>query len=156
MPQSFVERSRDKRAAGRERRLEVKLEEVRAEREGMPALEVSQGVSIQSVESLRQKWALEQENEQMLQVTQRQATAVTWTQEATPIEEIQDTPASNVIAIPETPQARFSKWLALDQQLNEGGENIDSAMVRWHQNSERFTEDTRDKLDKKTARLQPC
>ncbi|MFZ3000654.1 MAG: transposase, partial [Undibacterium umbellatum] len=50
MPQSFVERSRDKRAAGREKRLENKLEEVRAERNGSAPLEleVIKGIQITS------------------------------------------------------------------------------------------------------------
>ncbi|MFZ3001959.1 MAG: Mu transposase C-terminal domain-containing protein, partial [Undibacterium umbellatum] len=50
MPQSFVERMRDKRAAGREKRLENKLEEVRAERNGSAPLEleVIKGIQITS------------------------------------------------------------------------------------------------------------
>ncbi|WP_423708635.1 Mu transposase C-terminal domain-containing protein [Undibacterium sp. WLX3042] len=141
MPQSFVERARDKRAAGRERRLEVKLEEVRAEREGMPALEVSHGISIQAdIEQLRAKWAQQRETEQLLQVVSHKVIDVDCVKEAAPVEEPQDTPASNVVAIPETPQARFSKWLTLDQQLNEGGEHIEPRLKHWHQSYQMSSE----------------
>ncbi len=128
MPQSFVERARDKRAAGREKRLEVKLEEVRAERDGTPALEIIQGVSIQTdINSLRQKWALQRENEQELVPVQQLATETAW--------EVMDAPApapSNVTVLPETPQERFRKWLALDQLLTEGGNIEDATLTRWY------------------------
>lgn len=141
MPQSFVERARDKRAAGRERRLEVKLEEVRAEREGMPALEVSHGVRIQTdISQLRSRWAKERENEQLLQIVSNRIVDAPYQHEVTQTEELQATPISNVIAIPETPQARFSKWLALDQQINEGGETTDPVLARWHQSYQMSSE----------------
>lgn len=131
MPQSFVERARDKRAAGREKRLTVKLEEVRAEREGIPALEVIQGVQIQTdISDLRNKWALQRDSEQELVLIQPASGQNDWKAAVDPILE---TPPSNVIAIPETPQARFSKWLALDQLIAEGGEIDDPALRRWHQ-----------------------
>lgn len=130
MPQSFVEQARDKRAASRQNRLEVKLEEVRAERNGMPALEIMERVTIQGgVDLLRQKWANERELELVpldASETQQDWTPPTARAEPAPAEE------SNVIAIPETPQARFQKWLAIDQLLNEGGNLDDAKLNRWY------------------------
>lgn len=130
MPQSFVEQARDKRAAGRQNRLEVKLEEVRAERSGAPALEIMERVTIQGgVDLLRQKWAKERELELVpLDATETQQV---WAPSATRAE---PAPAeeSNVIAIPETPQARFQKWLAIDQLLKEGGNLDDEKLNRWY------------------------
>ena len=130
MPQSFVEQARDKRAAGRQNRLEVKLEEVRAERSGMPALEVLERVTIQGgVDLLRQKWANERELELVpLDATDFQGA---WTP---PVARAEPAPADegNVIAIPETPQARFQKWLAIDQLLKEGGNLDDAKLNRWY------------------------
>jgi putative transposase len=130
MPQSFVEQARDKRAAGRQNRLEVKLEEVRAERSGTPALEIMERVTIQGgIDLLRQKWANERELELVpLDAFEAQQD---WTPSAAraepaPVEE------SNVIAIPETPQARFQKWLAIDQLLKEGGNLDDAKLNRWY------------------------
>lgn len=129
MAQSFIERSHDKREAGREQRLMTKLEEVRAERKGMPSLEISQGVQINAdITSLRQQWAIEREAEQKLQVLSNQISDVDWKPVAKQAPE-----PTNVIAIPETPQARFSKWLALEKQISEGGEIESAALTKWHQ-----------------------
>ncbi|OON62313.1 transposase [Massilia sp. KIM] len=46
MPMSVIERARDQRAAGRERRLQNKLVEVQLERRGAPALEMPQQITI--------------------------------------------------------------------------------------------------------------
>ena len=107
----------------------------------LPALEVSHGISIQAdIEQLRAKWAQQRETEQLLQVVSHKVIDVDCVKEAAPVEEPQDTPASNVVAIPETPQARFSKWLTLDQQLNEGGEHIEPRLKHWHQSYQMSSE----------------
>lgn len=46
MPRSVIDRARDRRAAGREKRLEAKLDEVRAERNGVRVIEESNTVNI--------------------------------------------------------------------------------------------------------------
>ncbi|MFZ6872836.1 Mu transposase C-terminal domain-containing protein [Undibacterium sp. Di27W] len=128
MPQSFVERSRDKRAAGREKRLENKLEEVRAERSGSAPLEleVIQGIQITSdLDALRSKWATERESEQVLMSAAPQREEV-----PRPVKSVEQ---SNVFEMPETRQDRLAKWNRLDKQLQEGGEISDAALARWHQ-----------------------
>ncbi len=41
-------------------------------------------------------------------------------------------PATNVHAIPETPQLRFRKWLELDQVVANGGAIDDPRLIRWY------------------------
>jgi putative transposase len=122
MPQSFVERARDKRAAGRERRLAVKLEEVRAERDGALALEVSHGVVIPTnIDQIREKWALNPEP-----IATTKTASVSYT-------EFNEVPEERkVVELPEQPHQRFARWMALDQLLNGGGVIEDSQQTKWY------------------------
>lgn len=116
MPQSFIERARDNRAAGRERRLENKLEEVRAERTGTPALEVIQGVQLNTTaDELRKKWAIERGEAPLVQPMRTESQA------------------NNVIDMEETPQDRFNRWLETENFIQQGGE-IDKAQMKRHTN----------------------
>jgi len=119
MPQSVIERARDNRAAGREKRLEAKLQEVREERRGTPALEqpgsfVSPGFLNITREQLEQR---AQEREVVItEPIAAQAEVV-----ALPV-----TPAPSW-STPTTPEARLAEWERL-MNLNE--EEIDSEKAK--------------------------
>lgn len=129
MPKSALDKGRDKRAAGREKRLVNKLEEVRAEREGTLALEVIQGVTIPTnIEQIRERWALEQDEEILISSVKQMQIEVVLPAAA----EVPEVEVSNVFVMPELPQDRFRKWVALDEHLSKGGVIDEPALTRWY------------------------
>lgn len=120
MPKSVIERARDKRAAGREKRLEAKLVEVREERNGMPAIEQPTVVNIPGFMKI---------NVSDLAARAREAELVEAKVETPEISEfrnfetqpdvmpdpVPDTPAWSV---PSTAQERYAEWQRL-ATLNE-------------------------------------
>lgn len=114
-PVSVVERAREKRADAREQRLQLKLDEVQAERRGHPALPLHTpefldipGLGRLSSEDLRSR---------VIDVESR---------------EPDDTAcAANVVEIPETAEQRFARWQALDRQI-ANGDMPDEQQLKWH------------------------
>jgi putative transposase len=111
MPKSVIEQARDKREAGRERRLEAKLEEVRLERRGAPALEMPQQISIPGLMSTF--------NVSQLADRARQAELV----EVVAVETAAPVAAFSIEtqpgwAVPKTPSERYAEWLRINE-LNE-------------------------------------
>jgi len=113
MPMSVVAQARDKRASGRERRLEAKLAEVQQERRGGPALEMPQQISIPGLMSSfnvselagRARQA-ELVDVQPVEITLSGAGAATM-------------PASTGWTVPATAPERYAEWLRINE-LNEG------------------------------------
>lgn len=112
MPLSVIERARDKREAGRERRLENKLVEVRLERRGAPALEMPQQISIPGLMGsidLTQLAARARQAE-LVEVTPIGAPA--------PAAAFTATPEQPVWTVPTTATERFAEWQRI-QHLSE-------------------------------------
>lgn len=112
MPQSVIERARDKREAGRERRLEVKLEEVRLERRGAPAIEQADRITIpgfmnMSVTQLAERARLAQLVEAV------PVTALVQVDLLEPLPELMGW------TVPGTPQERFAEWQRLSNVAEE-------------------------------------
>ncbi|MDO8654223.1 MAG: Mu transposase C-terminal domain-containing protein [Undibacterium sp.] len=129
MAQSFVDQAQAKRAAGREKRLKVKLGEIHAERDGALALEVSQGVVIPSnINEIRQRWAMEADEAVLIQSVK----PVVEMLQAVEIEVVAEVEISNVTVLPESPQERFKKWVALDEYVSQGGVMDDPKLTRWY------------------------
>jgi putative transposase len=112
MPMSVIERARDKREAGRERRLENKLVEVRLERRGAPAIEAPQSISIPGL--------MGSINLTQLAERARQAELVEVTPIAapTPAVAIASIPAQHVWTVPTTAAERYAEWQRI-QHLSE-------------------------------------
>lgn len=112
MPMSVIERARDKREAGRERRLENKLVEVRLERRGAPALEMPQQISIPGL--------MGSINLTQLAERARQAELVDATPTVTPMSTAAFEPAleQKIWTVPTSPGERFAEWQRI-QNLSE-------------------------------------
>jgi putative transposase len=113
MPMSVIERARDKREAGRERRLENKLEEVRLERRGAPALEMPQQISIPGL--------MGSINLTQLAERARQAELVEVTPIPTPapVATVTTIPEQHVWTVPTTPGERFAEWQRIESLSEE-------------------------------------
>ncbi len=112
MPMSVIERARDRRAAGREKRLEAKLEEVRAERNGLPAIEQSDVVNIPGFMKVTREQLAERAQVAVLV----EATA----EAAAPVEPIVETvPDTPAWEVPQTPQDRWVEWQRLNTVREE-------------------------------------
>lgn len=110
MPQSVIDRARDKRAAGREKRAEAKLAEIREERHGAPAIEQSDVVTIPGVLKI---------NRSDLAARAREAELVEVNVPAmTPVAEAMPVPDTPVWSIPSIPEERYAEWLRINS-LNE-------------------------------------
>ncbi|MDQ2822428.1 MAG: Mu transposase C-terminal domain-containing protein [Pseudomonadota bacterium] len=104
MPKSVIEQARDKRAAGREHRLAVKLEEVREERRGMPAIDQMETVSIPGFMNMsRTELAERAQHAEFIEVRVDAS--------------LPETPAAASVlpdvftwTVPATPQERISEW----------------------------------------------
>ncbi|STB70895.1 Mu transposase C-terminal domain-containing protein [Chromobacterium violaceum] len=122
MPKSVIDRAREKRAAGREKRLEAKLVEVREELHGTPALEQIDTVTIPGFMTFNR--------EQLAQRARalEPVDVVTVANEPEPLQAMPETVAeSPTWAVPTTPEARWAEW----QQLNGMSEEaIDSEKAR--------------------------
>lgn len=123
MPKSVIERARDKRAAGREKRLQIKLEEVHQERHGTPVLEnTGNTISIPGFMTInRDQLAQRARQLEIVDVSP----AITHTQEQASVSEsVLEAPAW---AVPDTPNARWAEW----QRLNgKNEEEIDSEKAK--------------------------
>lgn len=123
MPKSVIDRAREKRAAGREKRLEAKLVEVREELHGTPVLEQIDTVTIPGFMSI---------NREQLAQRARELQAV---EVVVPVlneparQEAMPEPAAEAAAwtVPATPEARWAEWRHLNG-MNE--EDIDSEKAR--------------------------
>ncbi|MFZ6748550.1 Mu transposase C-terminal domain-containing protein [Undibacterium sp. Ren11W] len=125
MPKSVVEKAQEKRALGREKRARANIEEIHAERDGALALEIIQSVQIPTnIDEIRQRWALEA-NEAVLINSVKQ-------EEKLVLEVAAEVEVSNVTAMPESPQERFKRWVALDDYVSKGGVMDDPALTRWY------------------------
>jgi putative transposase len=120
MPRSVIERARDKREAGRERRLETKLEEVRLERRGAPALDMPQSISIPGL--------MGSMNLSQLAERARQAELVEVKPTAMPAAvaapaPIVATAEQNVWTVPTTEAERFAEWQRISNLSEEALES---------------------------------
>lgn len=112
MPKSVIDRAREKRAAGREKRLEAKLVEVREELHGLPAIDQMETVTIPGFMTItRDQLAARAREAEAVEVSAPDATAAA----AAPVDVMPD-PVPDVPAwsVPETPQGRWAEW----QRLN--------------------------------------
>lgn len=117
MPMSVIERARDKREAGRERRLENKLVEVRLERRGVPALEMPQQISIPGL--------MGSINLNQLAERARQAELVEVAPIAASKPEVASAPAPEQKGwtVPTTAAERFAEWQRIQNLSEEALEN---------------------------------
>jgi putative transposase len=115
MPKSVIDRAREKRAAGREKRLEVKLVEVREELHGLPAIDQMETVTIPGFMTItREQLAVRAREAEAIQATVQQAAPVETadlhnfasSMDVMP-DPVPDTPAWTV---PDTPQGRWAEW----------------------------------------------
>ncbi|AKU24833.1 transposase [Massilia sp. NR 4-1] len=128
MPKSMVERARDRRAAGREKRLEEKLTEVRLERHGLPALEQMEQITIPGFLSINRSQLAERASQAVLiDVTEHRAPF------AAPAESEMPMPVSEpqVWTVPETAQGRYDEWLKLNELTEEEIES--EKQKKWRQ-----------------------
>lgn len=119
MPLSFIERKRDERLKGREKRLTGHLEEARAERHGTAAITHDSielpGLGVLNMNQLR---ARAEDIEHVIEADFEPVATATVMPAA---------PAPQGNSVPSTPDERWQLWNALDQQehdLNEQGERI--------------------------------
>ncbi|MBN4664213.1 transposase [Pandoraea nosoerga] len=122
MPKSVIERAREKRAAGREKRLEAKLVEVREELRGAPVLEHSDTVTIPGFMTINR----EQLAQRAREVEASEPVSMVAPH---PVADVMPAPITETTAwgVPATPEARWAEWLRLNQ-LNE--EEIDDEKAR--------------------------
>ncbi|ANJ74525.1 Mu transposase C-terminal domain-containing protein [Ralstonia insidiosa] len=120
MPMSVIERAREKRAEGREKRLQAKLTEVREELHGAPALELnpSDTIVIPGFMNIRRD-QLEERAKAALDVETIDVKAPV----ATPM----STAHAPVWSVPTTTEARYAEWQRL---INLKEEEIDSEKAR--------------------------
>ncbi len=124
MPMSYVEQAREKRADARTKRLQVKLDEVEAERIGQPALTLNtpevitiQGFGEITREALNHRFP---DIEPMVEVI------------ATPVSSLgSPSIAAEVFELPETVERRFARWQALHQHIETGGVP-DREELKWY------------------------
>lgn len=123
MPKSLIDRAREKRATGREKRLEAKLVEVREELHGTPALEHSDTVTIPGFMSINRDQLAQRARElHAVDVVAEPVVSKPTTQETA-------TPAAETAAwgVPSTPEARWAEWKRLNAMTEE---DIDSEKAR--------------------------
>ncbi|WP_434777655.1 Mu transposase C-terminal domain-containing protein [Neisseria sp. Ec49-e6-T10] len=127
MPESYVQSKRDKRAQGRERRLENKLAEVRAEHKGQPLIEHQASLSMAGM------------NIDMAQVQQLGAAALeritvpTKTNQSNTISQpvIKQEPVINhEFVVPTDPMARYQQYLISVDRFNNG-EDLSEFEKNW-------------------------
>lgn len=121
MPKSFIEQAREKRALGREKRLQVHLEEVQAELRGAPAIDQMESVTIPGFMSVMTREQLAQ-RAQMAELVEHIQEPIA---EALP-DIVPDTPSWSV---PSTQEARWAAWNEL--QLLTEEEITDEKQRRW-------------------------
>ncbi|MCA8059438.1 Mu transposase C-terminal domain-containing protein [Burkholderia cepacia] len=119
MPQSAVEQAREKRADARANRLQVKLDEVEAERRGQPALtlETPEIITIPGFGDITRD-ALNRRFVDAEPVIEIEPTAMELAAPE-PLEPSQ--PIAAVFQLPETPELRFARWQTLNHHIETGG-----------------------------------
>lgn len=124
MPQSVLERARDKRAAGREHRLEVKLVEVREERRGLPAMDQMETVSIPGFMNMsRTELAERARHAQPVEL-------VAVAEQARPAQ-VDPIPCLFEWTVPATSQGRFDEWKRIETFKEE--ELVSEKQGKWRQ-----------------------
>lgn len=121
MPKSVIDRARERRAAGREKRLEAKLEEVREELNGTPVLEQTDTVNIPGFLTINRA-QLAQRARQVEVTEPVSIVAPIPMPEPMPVP-VAETPAWTA---PATPEARWTEWQRLNQ-MSEGEINDEKA-----------------------------
>lgn len=124
MPMSYVEQAREKRADARAQRLQVKLDEVEAERTGQPALTLDTpevitipGFGDITRDALNRRFV---DAEPVIEVT------------AAPVRVSEPAPVTaEIFELPETAEQRFARWQALHQHIDTGGVP-DQEELRWY------------------------
>ena len=125
-PVSVIEQARDRRAAGRVNRLQVHMEEVQAERRGQLAIEAPQEIVIPGLisgtrEQLAEAAALARAKRQP-QVAETPSLRVI---------DVEPTPApSNVLSLPDTPDARYRYFCTL-RDRHQRGEALGERELDW-------------------------
>ncbi|WP_175895727.1 Mu transposase C-terminal domain-containing protein [Burkholderia cepacia] len=121
MPQSAVEQAREKRADARANRLQVKLDEVEAERRGHRALpmEMPEILDIPGIGQIKRE-TLHSRIVDMQDIEPESVSVEPTT-----------TLMAKVFALPETAAQRFARWQALDQLISEGG-TPDTTELKWY------------------------
>lgn len=124
MPMSYVEQAREKRADARAQRLQVKLDEVEAERIGQPALTLDTpevitipGFGDITRDALNRRFV---DAEPVIEV------------DTAPVRASEPAPATaEIFELPETAEQRFARWQALHQHIDTGGVP-DQEELRWY------------------------
>lgn len=125
-PVSVIEQARDRRAAGRVNRLQVHMEEVQAERRGQLAIEASQEIVIPGLisgtrEQLAEAAALARAKRQP-QVAETPSLRVI---------DVEPAPVpSNVLSLPDTPDARYRYFCTL-RDRHQHGEPLGERELDW-------------------------
>ncbi|MCA8183798.1 Mu transposase C-terminal domain-containing protein [Burkholderia vietnamiensis] len=124
MPMSYVEQAREKRADARVQRLQVKLDEVEAERLGQPALTLDTpevitipGFGDITRDALNRRFV---DAEPVIEV------------DTTPVRANEPAPVTaEIFDLPETAEQRFARWQALHQHIDTGG-IPDKEELQWY------------------------
>ena len=125
MPKSVLQRGRESRAAGREQRLQVKLDEVREELHGTPVLEQMETVVMPGFMTITRD-QLNQRSRDAQLVEVEAPTAAPVLEALPPI--VPDTPEW---AVPDNAQERWAEWQRLN--LLPETEMTTSRMAKWRQ-----------------------
>lgn len=125
MPKSVLQRARESRAAGREQRLQVKLDEVREELHGTPVLEQMETVVMPGFMTITRD-QLNQRSRDAQLVEVEAPTAAPVLEALPPI--VPDTPEW---AVPDNAQERWAEWQRLN--LLPETEMTTSRMAKWRQ-----------------------
>ena len=120
MPKAVIEQARDKREAGRLKRLEVKAEEIRAERRGSLPIEQSEDIVIPGVFSIKRADL----------AARAEAVTVDFKETETPASLQEIVPEIPAWSVPETPAERWETWKELDA-LSE--DVLDAHQKKWRQ-----------------------
>ncbi|BBF85730.1 phage transposase [Aquitalea magnusonii] len=125
-PVSVIEQAREKRAAGRANRLQVHLEEVQAERRGQPVIEAQQEIVIPGlISGTREQLA---EAAALARAKRQPQTAET---PSLRVIDVEPTPApSNVLSLPDTPDARYRYFCTL-RDRHQRGEPLGERELDW-------------------------
>ncbi|AOJ69256.1 DNA-binding protein [Burkholderia savannae] len=120
MPQSAVEQAREKRADARANRLQVKLDEVEAERRGQPALtlETPEVITIPGFGDITRD-ALSRRFVDVEPVIDIEPAAPMVLEPQSEPEAVTET--ATVFQLPETPELRFARWQTLNEHIETGG-----------------------------------
>jgi putative transposase len=125
-PVSVIEQAREKRAAGRANRLQVHLEEVQAERRGQPVIEAQQEIVIPGlISGTRERLA------EAAALARAKRQPQTMEAPALRVIDVEPTPApSNVLSLPDTPDARYRYFCTL-RDRHQRGEPLGERELDW-------------------------